>query len=235
MKYDVTFSCGHTGTVDLFGKSSERNKKIQYFEQFGVCKDCYNAQLREDAAKTPFTYHVSVLPAIDDNTGKIVLYGWFDGDAFPHKEAIKALGGYYWQACKASDNMLSMKRPPMCWGKVFLEDSLEAEVEKALGLGAQYAEPNMNISSYTGFAVAVELKKKWQLRQDQLNELKKPERPFILGDAKWNKKIYGKPGYLSIYLDNEKMDISDEDAEILREYVHQFEEYNEARRAILNS
>lgn len=27
MKYDVTFSCGHTGTVQIYGTAAEREKK----------------------------------------------------------------------------------------------------------------------------------------------------------------------------------------------------------------
>ena len=32
MKYDVTYSCGHTGTVELYGKTSERESKIRWYE-----------------------------------------------------------------------------------------------------------------------------------------------------------------------------------------------------------
>lgn len=41
MKYEVTFSCGHTGTVQLYGKGNERERKIRYFEEYGVCSECY--------------------------------------------------------------------------------------------------------------------------------------------------------------------------------------------------
>ena len=30
MKYDVRFSCGHTHTVELFGKSADRERKIKW-------------------------------------------------------------------------------------------------------------------------------------------------------------------------------------------------------------
>lgn len=40
MKYEVTFSCGHTGTVQLYGKGDERERKIRYFEEYGVCSAC---------------------------------------------------------------------------------------------------------------------------------------------------------------------------------------------------
>jgi hypothetical protein len=43
-KYDVKFSCGHEGTVELFGKSADRERKIAYFEKHGVCSECYKMQ-----------------------------------------------------------------------------------------------------------------------------------------------------------------------------------------------
>lgn len=38
-KYDVTYSCGHTGEVVLFGRSSERQRKIEWLET-QICRDC---------------------------------------------------------------------------------------------------------------------------------------------------------------------------------------------------
>lgn len=51
MKYEVTFSCGHTHTVELFGKTSDRERKIKYYETYGVCPDCYKAQKTAEMAK----------------------------------------------------------------------------------------------------------------------------------------------------------------------------------------
>lgn len=41
MKYTVTFSCGHTGVVELFGKSADREKKLEWYQDTAVCPDCY--------------------------------------------------------------------------------------------------------------------------------------------------------------------------------------------------
>lgn len=48
-KYDVTYKCGHTATVQLYGKSADRDKKIAQLEN-QICPDCYKAQ-RDAAAK----------------------------------------------------------------------------------------------------------------------------------------------------------------------------------------
>lgn len=49
MKYEVKFSCGHTETVELFGKSSDRERKIEYYENCGVCSECYKARKAREA------------------------------------------------------------------------------------------------------------------------------------------------------------------------------------------
>ncbi|MGI6117852.1 MAG: hypothetical protein ACOYBC_05625 [Bilifractor sp.] len=43
-QYDVTFSCGHTATIQLFGKEADRQRKIKWFEENGLCPECYRAQ-----------------------------------------------------------------------------------------------------------------------------------------------------------------------------------------------
>lgn len=40
-KYDVTFSCGHEATVTLFGKIKDREKRIEWYKDHGVCPECY--------------------------------------------------------------------------------------------------------------------------------------------------------------------------------------------------
>lgn len=45
-KYDVKYSCGHSGTVELFGKMSDRENKLKWMES-GVCPECYRKE-RED-------------------------------------------------------------------------------------------------------------------------------------------------------------------------------------------
>ena len=47
-KYDVKMSCGHTETVELYGKSEDRQKRIKYLEKYGLCKFCYREKRNED-------------------------------------------------------------------------------------------------------------------------------------------------------------------------------------------
>lgn len=43
-KYDVNFSCGHTETVNLIGKIKDRERKIEWFENHGLCSECWEAE-----------------------------------------------------------------------------------------------------------------------------------------------------------------------------------------------
>lgn len=46
-KYDVRFSCGHTETIQLFKKETERKRRIEWLEKYGICSECYRKSLDE--------------------------------------------------------------------------------------------------------------------------------------------------------------------------------------------
>lgn len=52
MKYDVTFSCGHTEEIQIYGKAEERERKIKYFGKSGLCPECYKQKMNEEKAES---------------------------------------------------------------------------------------------------------------------------------------------------------------------------------------
>lgn len=50
-KYNVNFSCGHSDTIELFGKVSERMSRIEWLEKEGLCPECYAKLCAEQAEK----------------------------------------------------------------------------------------------------------------------------------------------------------------------------------------
>ena len=48
MKLNIKYSCGHEGTIEVFGKAEERERKIKYFEEYGLCPDCYKAEKKTE-------------------------------------------------------------------------------------------------------------------------------------------------------------------------------------------
>ena len=46
-KYEVVFACGHTETKDLYGKSADRERKIEWMGKYGLCSECYKKKTQE--------------------------------------------------------------------------------------------------------------------------------------------------------------------------------------------
>jgi len=45
-KYDVKFSCGHTEFIQLVGKIRERERRIEWLENHGLCSECFEVERR---------------------------------------------------------------------------------------------------------------------------------------------------------------------------------------------
>ncbi len=50
-KYGVTYSCGHEDLIELFGPYEDRQRKIQWLEESGLCPACYRAKKEAEAAE----------------------------------------------------------------------------------------------------------------------------------------------------------------------------------------
>ena len=239
-KYNITYSCGHEGTVQLFGKSEERERKIKYYEEFGLCTECYKKQKQEENAKLGFLIGGSVADTLSGK-GEIQICLSFAGDTLPHKEEIKALG-YRWTAVDASQ-MAYMRKPDMGWVKVVPYEHLEEEKEKAFAIGAKEAEiSDQELENqkerYQEMLSEQKLFRKHNKKkleaQEQLAGLL-PEKPECIRDGHWNEKVYGKAGRYSIYLDGNKVNISDEEAVGLEEYLGNMEKYRKKKKELMEN
>ena len=70
--------------------------------------------------------------------------------------------------------------------------------------------------------------------QKQLADLL-PEKPECIRDGHWNEKVYGKAGRYSIYLDGNKVNISDEEAVGLEEYLGNMEKYRKKKKELMEN
>lgn len=233
MKYTVTYSCGHTGTVQLYGKTEERERKIKYYEEYGLCPECYKKQKQEENEKMGLLL-CSTIEYELSGKGEIQVRLSFRGDTKPHKEEIKALG-YRWTVLDDTQ-ILSTARPEMGWVKIVPHECLEEEKGKAFSIGARETtmEEKEKLEQKSRFeemlAAQILFKKqhgkelqKQKERETKLADLLKEE-PDLIKGKKWNQKIYGKSGNYSIYPDGEKVNISDEEAEELKKYLKDFRE-----------
>ena len=239
-KYNITYSCGHEGTVQLFGKSEERERKIKYYEEFGLCTECYKKQKQEENAKLGFLIGGSVADTLSGK-GEIQVCLSFAGDTLQHKEEIKALG-YRWTAVDASQ-MAYMHKPDMGWVKVVPYEHLEEEKEKAFAIGAKEAEISDRelANQKERYQEMLSEQKLFRKRNKKKLEAQKqladllPEKPECIRDGHWNEKVYGKAGRYSIYLDGNKVNISDEEAVGLEEYLGNMEKYRKKKKELMEN
>lgn len=76
-KYDVTMSCGHVQTVQLFGKMIERDKKIAWLEKNGICTECQKAETeRKHAEETAKAAEKAVADKLPELTGTEKQVNW---------------------------------------------------------------------------------------------------------------------------------------------------------------
>lgn len=224
-KYEVLMSCGHEDTVELIGKNTDRERKLQYYKKSGLCKECYRKKMQELREKEPFSLRACVLPVINEDTGEVLVNIWFTGDTMSHKEEIKSLGGYRWGERQAALDKMSTATPPMCWNKTVCASKLKEEIEKATSIGCEQVDLEKNLWESAHYQIALNMQKEWKEKREKIDSIKKPDIPEIVKNYKWNKKIYGKAGNYSIYPDGQRVFISDEQANELREYLALKEEY----------
>ena len=218
-------SCGHEDTIELFGKTADRERKIEYFKSSGLCKECYKKQMQEKEEAEGLIFNATVLPYIDDDDGNISLNVWFSGNTKPYKDDIKSLGGYRWSERESADDCFSVNKPPMCWSKIIKLDDLKEENTKATSIGADNVISDSGLFAMVHYQIALEKQKEWREKKDKIAKIEKPSCPPVIKGHKWNQKIYGKSGNYSIYPDGEKVSITDEEAEEIKLYLAAKEEY----------
>lgn len=225
-KYEITMSCGHIEVKELFGKNSDREDKIRYFERQGLCRDCYKKVKQEEAKAEGLVFNVSVLPDVDNEDGSILLQIYFSGDTMSHKDEIKSLGGYRWDEKQESGfNLLFAKNHVLCWNKIIKLDDLQAEAAKADSIGAVNNAICFDLFSSVDYQFALEKQAAWKEKHEKIAMIKRPAAPAVLAGHKWNQKIYGKSGNYSVYTDGEKVEITDEQAEEIKIYLVKKEKY----------
>lgn len=71
MKYDITYSCGHKGTVDLIGKTEDRERKIYGYEHYGICPECQAKKRQEESNKNAEIFQQLGFPKLEGSEKQI--------------------------------------------------------------------------------------------------------------------------------------------------------------------
>ena len=81
-KYNVTFKCGHEQEVELFGKMTEREKRIKYYEESCLCNECKQKMIAASRVKDDEAKGIK--------TPEILSRGYWNGKIYG-KGAIKSI------------------------------------------------------------------------------------------------------------------------------------------------
>ncbi|MEO3161090.1 hypothetical protein [Ruminococcus bicirculans (ex Wegman et al. 2014)] len=226
MKYNITFSCGHTGTVELFGKDKDRHKKLEYFQENGLCSECYKKMMREEEQAQPITCNIIIFSHTET---PFTLY--LTGNVFPVKDTIKQLG-YKW-SFPDSDGYGSVSNYTYkCWTKKASMMELEDELKQLRSIFPEtVVERQYENWEVEEFLRAMEKDKREAAAKAKYDEvisnIAKPQKPACYPEGYWNGKFYksSKAGHRRIYVDNKEVIISEEDCVLLDKYLQEKSEY----------
>jgi len=235
-KYTINHICGHSRTVALLGKTSEREKKIEWLEG-QECPACWGKKKREAEALKPITATICMNGLDTDEHGHVLAEIALTGGTEPKKEEIKKLG-YRWGEMRGGVmNMLLASKSKYAWIKRVKLDVLTNEEltkpisEEFAALGAQV------VFQFSALDVEMAAQKQAKkIEQDkEIAKLEKPTKPACYPTGQWNGVVYGKAerGY-RIYVDNVETEISSEEAKAILAYSDARKAYREKVEKIKN-
>lgn len=168
-KYDITYSCGHEGTVSLFGKMSDRERQLARYS-CGVCPDCYRKKKDEENKKAGIILTLTV-NRFNDSVMVVA-----SGDTYNHKEELKELGFIFGEVdMGASDGRM--------WGiyidcasvKEFKEKYAAIIANVRAGVSTQVTEKQLNRSDALQVASVLEKTVKRHQQAEEIKQKKKEE------------------------------------------------------------
>ena len=134
-KYEITYSCGHKGTIDVTGSRKYCSDRIEWAETYGVCPDCFRSNLIKKEEGQGLVLCVDRAHSGWGNAnGCDFVESHFEGATYTNKETLKAMG-YHWTGRKWCAN---------CSIKKFLFVLKQA---KEMGWALKAARPETFIAS----------------------------------------------------------------------------------------
>ena len=238
--------CEYCGAEFVREKTCRNRNEAESWESWAVdklreCPKCYSDRRRKEEAEKPFTISVSV----GIYPPQILLTA--SGDTREHKEALKA-AGYRWDYADEGGlfGMLSMN-PRMAWQRTIslVDKDLDSEkfkkflvheFEKIDELGAVRKMECTQVDLAMCGQQLAKIQKEKAAKQEAIDQLEKPKRPEWLPEGRWNGRIYGSARTeISIYVDNNKISISEEQKKELLAWTSEKEKFKAEVEKIKNS
>lgn len=246
MKYNIEYSCGHKGTVDLFGPTKDRESKIEWYEHEALCPDCYKAEMKKKdkemglVADVRFNTHSVLGGTSQEDEIAIVFYG----DTYPYKDKIRELGAVWtdYQPAQGVLNNLIMGGPNYkSWVLFTSLDKFEETIKKV-----EHIATVKNYPTDVDIAMHLSMKQRQSEKEEEKQEENKkrldalgpkPEWPEEISKVwpeggTWNCKFYGKPGKWKIYIKNQEIQLTDELKEQMEEVYKKRLEWKKKKEEI---
>ncbi len=228
-KYTIDHRCGHTSTRELFGKTSERERKVEYFATQD-CPQCWGAKKRAEEDASPIVAKIQ-MNGMDTIDGKLAVEVVLTGGTRARKEEIAAAGYQFRQVRGGVLNFLSAEKPELAWVKMLPIDDLHTIDAEIKALDAKIVN-NIGLldieAAQEHQRVLAEEKK---TKEEKIAAAgPKPERPEFHPNnfGKWNGKYYGKAGNWNYYVNNVCHKLTDEQHAALVQYSEKIAAYNAA-------
>lgn len=245
MKYTIKMGCGHEDVINVIGKMSERERKIKYYEDYGLCNKCYEEKKKKEYEKKAkekeerlSNHKLDIQPRIwsapfvdwEDDIPCLVVFIKGD-DTYNVKDELKQIGYKYGYLTVANDDFVRSKK---YWWKVIKKEEKEistclkdllklgsihltGDIEEMTKTVLDYYEKELKMSNEYQHTNYVKYKK-------ALEKLKNPVLPsFISGE--WNKKLYRD----SIYVDNKKIILDNDQVKAVKKYIEDYENYTKKK------
>ena len=150
-KYDVTFKCGHTGTVELFGKSEERERKLRWYEKNAICPDCYENEKADGCKEVKMLYR-----EYKEN------YADFETKVDSYDRATKTIIVYVPENEETSESDKEMTGTP---SEIRQAKKIKANAIKRIELKLE------NAKKYEMFEASAKTIPMWEMALENINEL----------------------------------------------------------------
>ena len=146
--------------MQLYGKNADPERRLAWYRESALCPECFKAKKRQEEKEAGLC--VAFRTGVDPRTGELSLFAVFEGDTYPSKDAIKALGAR-WSDEYPSDNalrdLIRFDAPPKRWCARLDEDALPAFLAGIEALGAKVVEMQGEDGDALASALSRDLKK----------------------------------------------------------------------------
>lgn len=239
-QYEVKHACGHTRTIQLFGKTKDRYSKIEWMETQD-CPCCWGEKKRAEEAKQPITMTIRANGLDSDGDGNLLAEIILTGGTINKKDEIKQLGYSWTEERGGVMDFLSTSKPNMAWIKRVPIIELEITHPTAIQIQADAKQLDATIIGKIGpmdLAMIAERSKKLkeetekkEIIEKKIAEIEKPKRPACHPlvqhpNGRWNKTYYGSEKYgYNYYVDGVNYKLTNSEHAELIAYTAAFNDY----------